>query len=463
MAKRILAIAMMCGLLVACEDDGYSRSSRHLSPIPPATMALMSTKGMVPSDPILIRSFKKESELEVWKKGRDGQYALLKTYPICRWSGQLGPKTREGDRQAPEGFYQVTPAQLNPNSSFYLSFDTGYPNSYDKMLGRTGSHLMVHGSCSSRGCFAMTDESIKEVYALARESLNNGQRSFQFQSYPFRMTAQNLAKHRYNPHMAFWRNMKEGSDHFEVAKLEPRVSVCGKRYAFNAKDDESSCASGTSDPALAQSVAQKSREDEREVAELVAKGTPAVQLVYEDGGQHHSFTGTMMASAGGEQDQSLLVGNRTRRNLGDVSRPDALASGPREVLIDSSGKPVASPATTALAFAAPASPPETTAALPRVTAPSPADNAKPLQATKTAIVEKTEPATPLAAIPVPVATPATAPVAVAATPDARPFYQRLMNNVSMFGSSSTSAEPVIETAPASLSSSLPPARPTTIR
>jgi murein L,D-transpeptidase YafK len=455
MEKRILAVAMICGLLAACEDEGYSRSTRHLSPIPPATMALMSAKGMVPSDPILIRSFKKESELEVWKKGRDGQYALLKTYPICRWSGQLGPKTREGDRQAPEGFYQVTPAQLNPNSSFYLSFDTGYPNAYDKMLGRTGSHLMVHGSCSSRGCFAMTDESIKEVYALAREALNNGQRSFQFQSYPFRMTAQNLAKHRYNPHMAFWRNMKEGSDHFEVAKLEPRVSVCGKRYAFNTKDDDSSCASGAADPVLAQSVAQKAREDEREVAELVAKGAPAVKLVYEDGGQHPSFTGTMMASAGGEQDQSLLVTNRSRRNLGEVSRPDALASGPREIVIDSAGKPVSAPATTALAFAAPVAQPDTTAAIAKPSAPAP----KPVvtaMASGPAPVSK--PDAP-ASTPVIVASaPATANPVATPEPDNRPFYKRLMSNVSMFGGSSSS-EPVVETAPASLSSALPPPRP----
>src|ERR671916_131008 len=174
-------------------------------------------------------------EIAVWKRGSDGQYAVLKTFPICRWSGQLGPKVREGDRQAPEGFYTVTPAQMNPNSSYYLSFDTGFPNAYDRAHGRTGSHLMVHGTCSSRGCFAMTDEAIAEVYAIAREAFAGGQRGFQFQAFPFRMTAEKLAKHRADPNTPFWRNLKEGSDFFEVMKEEPPVAVASGRYHFGAE------------------------------------------------------------------------------------------------------------------------------------------------------------------------------------------------------------------------------------
>src|SRR3712207_6397025 len=161
----------------------------------------------------------------IWKRGSNGKYALLKTYPVCRWSGQLGPKNREGDRQVPEGFYTVTPAQMNPNSNFYLSFDTGYPNALDRSMGRSGGDIMVHGSCSSRGCFAMTDQNVAEIYAIAREALGAGQRGFQFQSYPFRMTAENLAKHRLDPNMAFWKNLKEGADAFEVTKDEVRVAV----------------------------------------------------------------------------------------------------------------------------------------------------------------------------------------------------------------------------------------------
>ncbi|MDG2570876.1 murein L,D-transpeptidase, partial [Vibrio parahaemolyticus] len=254
MMKRIALAASLMLALAACQADGVSTSStKHLAPIPPATMALMACKGMTQNDPILMRSYKKESEIEVWKRGRDGKYALLKTYPMCRWSGQLGPKIREGDRQAPEGFYTVTPAAMNPNSQLYLSFNLGYPNEFDRAHGRTGSHLMVHGSCSSMGCYAMTDEAISEVYALAREAFASGQRGFQFQSYPFRMTAENLAKHRLDPNIAFWKNLKEGSDYFEIAKEEPRVSVVNRQYAF-----------GGSDASVAAAVAQKRQKDEQE-------------------------------------------------------------------------------------------------------------------------------------------------------------------------------------------------------
>ncbi|MFL5026350.1 MAG: L,D-transpeptidase family protein, partial [Microvirga sp.] len=233
MMKRFALAASLVLALTACQDDNLSRgSTRHLTPIPSATMALMSTKGMSKDDPILVRAYKKESELEVWKRGSNGKYALLKTYPICRWSGQLGPKTREGDRQVPEGFYTVTPAQMNPNSAYYLSFDTGYPNAFDRSFGRNGGDIMVHGACSSRGCFAMTDQNIAEIYAIAREALSAGQRGFQFQSYPFRMTAENLAKHRLDPNIAFWKNLKEGSDYFDVTHEEPRVAVGNRRYQF---------------------------------------------------------------------------------------------------------------------------------------------------------------------------------------------------------------------------------------
>ena len=84
-------------------------------------------KGHGQGSPILVRIFKEESELEVWKQETTGRFALLKTYPICRWSGELGPKIKEGDRQAPEGFYTITPGQMNPNSNYYLAFNIGYP------------------------------------------------------------------------------------------------------------------------------------------------------------------------------------------------------------------------------------------------------------------------------------------------------------------------------------------------
>ena len=149
------------------------------------------------ADPI--RAFKKEAELEIWKLKADGRYAYLKTFPMCRWSGQLGPKVREGDRQVPEGFYAITPGSMNPNSAYYLSFNVGYPNAYDRAWGHTGGAIMVHGICSSAGCFSMTDKQIEEIYAITREAFAGGQRAVQMESFPFRMTAENLAKYRLGP------------------------------------------------------------------------------------------------------------------------------------------------------------------------------------------------------------------------------------------------------------------------
>ena len=223
-------------MLAGCNTDDISlaTNAKANQPVPPRLVAAITDRDMELQSPILVRIFKQEAELEVWKQTRSGQFALLKTYPICRWSGDLGPKVREGDRQAPEGFYSITPAQMNPQSSFYLSFNTGYPNAFDSALGRTGSQLMVHGDCSSRGCYAMTDEQIAEIYSLGRESFFGGQRAFQLQAFPFKMTPINMAKHRNNPNMPFWKMIKEGYDHFEVTRAEPKVDFCEKKYVFNA-------------------------------------------------------------------------------------------------------------------------------------------------------------------------------------------------------------------------------------
>jgi len=244
---RLAASAAICALVLAgCQQNTVSRGdpNRGNHALSQAVMAELNTRGMTSASPVLIRIFKEEAELEVWKRDGSGRYALFKTYPICTYSGDLGPKVREGDRQSPEGFYQVNMGLMNPNSSYYLAFNMGFPNQFDRSYGRTGSHLMVHGDCSSRGCYAMTDEAIAEVYALARDALRAGQDSFQVQAYPFRMTPRNLARHRNSPHMAFWKNLKEGYDHFEVTRQEPQVDVCERRYVFNAVAPQSQLAQG---------------------------------------------------------------------------------------------------------------------------------------------------------------------------------------------------------------------------
>src|SRR5438874_7221717 len=234
--KPLLLALTACVATITLAGCGtYRPTDRALQPLSPQMLAQLERKHMPINSPILIRLFKEESEAEVWKQGTSGRFALLKSYRICRWSGELGPKLREGDRQAPEGFYTVRPGQMNPRSHEYLSFDIGYPNAYDRAYGRTGGNIMMHGGCSSAGCYAVADEQIAEIYALARESFDGNQRSFQVQAYPFRMTPLNLVKHFDNPNMPFWRMLKEGNDHFEVTHLEPKVDICEKRYVFDAE------------------------------------------------------------------------------------------------------------------------------------------------------------------------------------------------------------------------------------
>ena len=179
-----------------------------------------------------IRIFKQEAELEVWLANGE-TFRKLHTYPICHHSGFLGPKRKEGDLQSPEGFYAVSAKQLNPNSSYYLSFNLGFPNAYDKALGRTGSYLMVHGNCVSIGCYAMTDDGISEIYQVVESALNGGQKSVPVHIFPFRLSDENVAKHADGPWVEFWANLKTGYKLFEESKIPPIAGVNGKRYVFN--------------------------------------------------------------------------------------------------------------------------------------------------------------------------------------------------------------------------------------
>jgi len=204
-------------------------------PLSKETMSMLGRKGMDTGAPIFVRIFKEESELEVWKARDDGRFYHFKTYPICNWSGNVGPKTALGDKQAPEGFYRVSDTQMNPNSQYYLAFNLGYPNAYDRSLQRTGDALMVHGKCKSVGCYAMTDALMEEIYSLAREALKGGQTSFEVHAFPFRMTEANMVRYQGNPNVPFWKTLKLGYDFFEKYRLPPTVAVCEKRYVVNVK------------------------------------------------------------------------------------------------------------------------------------------------------------------------------------------------------------------------------------
>ena len=363
----VTSAALAAGLVLAgCNSDEISlaTNAKANQPVPPKLIQDMVAKDMDLNSPILVRIFKQEAELEVWKQDRSGRFALLKTYPICRWSGDLGPKVREGDRQAPEGFYNISPAQMNPQSAYYLSFNTGYPNAFDQALGRNGSQLMVHGDCSSRGCYAMTDEQIAEIYSLGRESFFGGQRAFQLQAYPFKMTPINMAKHRNNPHMPFWKMIKEGYDHFEVTRQEPKVDFCEKKYVFDAVktpdakrepvfDASAKCPAYVIPDEVADAVREKQQEEQVETARLIARGTPVARInTGIDGGMNRVFAsklpdGSTGLSEGGQgQGLSLLALSRAPGTIpSTVNPPRGPVTSPDQPLVASMAPAAPAPAT----------------------------------------------------------------------------------------------------------------------
>ncbi len=188
--------------------------------------------GFTLGQPVLLRLYKQESELEVWLM-RGGKFEHFKSYPICKWSGQLGPKLKEGDGQSPEGFYEVSTPQLNPNSRYFLAMNIGFPNAFDRSELRTGSALMIHGSCVSIGCYAMTDAGIDDIYKLVEAALTKNQLSVPIHIFPFRMSTENLKLHATSPWINFWNNLAEGDNLFQRTGLAPRVSACGGRYYFD--------------------------------------------------------------------------------------------------------------------------------------------------------------------------------------------------------------------------------------
>lgn len=210
----------------------YHRSSARLED-------MLGSRSMELGAPIFIRIFKRSSELEVWLQKRGGRFELFKTYIICRYSGELGPKLRVGDKQAPEGFYSVNAGQMNPWSKNHLSFNLGYPNDYDQTHDRSGSALMVHGGCTSIGCYAMTDYYMDEIYTLADAALARGQAAFDVHIFPFRLTSSNLTFYLSSPWYSFWTNLQQGYDLFEKYRLPPKVEVFDKRYVFSHQYDNS--------------------------------------------------------------------------------------------------------------------------------------------------------------------------------------------------------------------------------
>jgi len=228
----LFLLAISLAFFPSCK--GKARAKEETKEEAPKSMETeLAEKKLERGSPVFIRAFKEERVLELFIESKTtGQFELFRTYPIAAASGQLGPKLAEGDRQVPEGFYFSHPSDMNPNSSFHLSFNVNYPNAYDRAHERTGTFIMVHGSNVSVGCLAMTDEKIEEIYTLCQAALDQGQPFFRVHIFPFRMTPERMATAIGSPHLPFWENLKTGYDLFEKNKMPPIVSVRDKEYVF---------------------------------------------------------------------------------------------------------------------------------------------------------------------------------------------------------------------------------------
>jgi murein L,D-transpeptidase YafK len=290
-SKLLGIVAILFTMLALAACSGIAPKSSPLKatqPLHQSAINRLKEIGSSPGAAMMIRIFKQTNEFEVWKQANGGQFKLFNTYKICAYSGTYGPKIKEGDRQAPEGFYNITPGLMNPNSNYYLAFNTGFPNKFDRAWGRTGVNLMVHGDCSSSGCYSMTDEGIAEIYELARESFNGGNTVIQMQVFPFRMTAKNLAQMADNPNLPFWMDIKEGYDRFELTRTPPKWDVCEKKYVFDltadgaALDAAGACPARTGDTLEAAVESKEAADNAQYKIEVAAISDRAAKAVAAD-------------------------------------------------------------------------------------------------------------------------------------------------------------------------------------
>jgi murein L,D-transpeptidase YafK len=179
---------------------------------------------------IYLRAFKSEKQIELWgKNDSDTKYMLIKTYDVCRTSGRLGPKRKQGDLQIPEGFYHIN--RFNPNSNFYLSLGINYPNKSDKILGikgNLGGDIFIHGACVTIGCLPITDDKIKELYIFCIEARNNGQSKIPITIFPSKLSETEFKRltEKYSSDsdkVGLWTDLKKGYDIFNKTNQIPTI------------------------------------------------------------------------------------------------------------------------------------------------------------------------------------------------------------------------------------------------
>lgn len=229
---RFLSLCTALSLAILGYGQTSKRAEKAESKYKPLLKNELRKAGLNQGSPLFLRIFKEENNLEIWVK-RDTAYQLFKTYEICYFSGGLGPKRKQGDSKSPEGFYETKPDAMNPHSSYHLSFNTGYPNAFDRANGYTGSALMIHGNCVSIGCYAMGDNNIEEIWSLLKLSFEGGNRIVSIHIFPFKMSDSAMQRHKNHAEIKFWKNLKTGYDYFEKWKRPPSVGVKNKQYVFN--------------------------------------------------------------------------------------------------------------------------------------------------------------------------------------------------------------------------------------
>lgn len=229
----MLAFLCLPALFAVAHAEKVPETARSRAAYEAQTSSVKSAlaeKGLTLGNPVFLQITKQPAELTAYVQDADGRFQPYRAWPVCAVSGGLGPKMREGDMQAPEGFYTVRPGQMNPASSFHLSFNLGYPNAFDRANGRTGSFLMVHGSCASVGCFAMTDPVIEEIWTLMQAAFEGGQSEVKVHIFPFPMTDANMTSHAASEHAAFWQSLKPAWERFAETGKVPGVTVRSAAY-----------------------------------------------------------------------------------------------------------------------------------------------------------------------------------------------------------------------------------------
>ncbi|WP_336843295.1 peptidoglycan meso-diaminopimelic acid protein amidase [Serratia nevei] len=217
-------IALLFAMLVSMPMITACSASEQVPETPVVKQQLLGS-------PVYIQIFKEERKLELYAK-MGNEFRLVNTFPICNFSGGLGPKRREGDFKSPEGFYSVDARHLKPDSKYYRAINIGFPNDYDKSQGYSGAYLMIHGECKSIGCYAMTNTYMDEIYRYVEAAFAYGQSRVDISIYPFRMTEQNLKRHASSSYIAFWRQLKPGYDYFAKNHQPPMMTVDNGQYVL---------------------------------------------------------------------------------------------------------------------------------------------------------------------------------------------------------------------------------------